>query len=111
MWSHHATALWVVFGFATVVCANDALATFSPCPACPSSIMPMPITITAQYQTVSTCTPRETCTSTTCRLEPSCSTYDWVSTIVPCLGGATSTLITKTDQVLELSHVSTVLTS
>ncbi|KAE8446617.1 hypothetical protein EG329_011810 [Mollisiaceae sp. DMI_Dod_QoI] len=122
MWFPTATALWLVFGLPTIVYAQDALATFSPCPDCPSSIAQRPITITAQYQTVSTCTPQETCTSatcppqetctsTTCFLTPSCSTYAWVSTTVPALGGATSTLITKTDQVLELSHASTVLTS
>lgn len=106
-----AATLLAVFGLSSTVYANAALATITPCPNCPKSISPAPITVTSQFQPVSTCTPQKTCTKTTCHLEPSCSTYDWVSTTVPCLGGATSTLITKTDQIVELSHVSTVLTS
>ena len=111
MRSSVATTLWAVFGLSTSVYANDILATITPCPDCPKSISPAPITITSQFQPVSTCTPEKTCTQKTCHLEPSCSTYDWVSTNVPCLGGASTTLITKTDQIVELSHVSTVLTS
>merc|ERR1711977_587292 len=41
----------------------------------------------------------------------SCTTYDWVSTTIPYLGGASSTLITGTDQVVELARVSTVFTT
>merc|ERR1711977_277011 len=41
----------------------------------------------------------------------SCTTYDWVSTTIPYLGGASSTLITGTDQVVELTRVSTVFTT
>jgi hypothetical protein len=111
MRSSVASSLWAVFGLSAAAYAYDALATISPCPDCPKSIAPTPITITSQFQPVSTCTPQKTCTEKKCHLEPSCSTYDWVSTTVPCLGGATSTLITKTDQIVELSHVSTVLTS
>ena len=102
---------WVLFGLFTAVPASDVLATITPCPKCPRSIMPALITVTAQLQPVSTCTPRRTCSNTHCQLEPSCSTFDWISTTIPCLGGATSTLITRTDQIVELRHVSTVLTS
>lgn len=103
--------IWVSFGLFTAVHASDVLATISPCPECPKSIMPTPITITSQFQAVSTCTPQKSCLKTHCYLDPSCSTYEWVSTTVPCLGGATGTLITNIDQIVELAHVSTVLTS
>jgi hypothetical protein len=107
-----AVALWIgmLLGLVTAVSTSTALATVTPCPQCPSSIMPAPITVTAQYQPVSTCSPTTTCSGGQCQLEPSCSTYDFVSTTVPCLGGASSTLITETDQILEIAHVSTVLT-
>jgi hypothetical protein len=113
MHSSFALLLWIwgFFGLFTVVQASNILATISPCPKCPKSIMPTPIIITSQFQPVSTCAPQKICKKNNCHLEPSCSTYDWVSTTVPCLGGATSTLITKTDQIVDLSHVSTVLTS
>jgi hypothetical protein len=110
MRSSVAFALGVASSLLTLAHAHDPLATFTPCPDCPRNIAPTPITITSQYQPVSTCVPTKICTKKNCHLEPSCSEYDWVSTTVPCLGGATSTLITKTDQVVELSHVSTVLT-
>ena len=56
---------------------------------------------------VSSCSPITTLSSATV----SCSTYDFVSTVIPYLGGASSTLITDTDQIVQLSHSSTVFTS
>jgi len=114
---------WALPGLLITTTAADVLATFTPCPECPQSIMPAPITITAQYQPVSTCTPTTTCsavemssasttyTTSQCQVQPSCTTYDWVSTTIPYLGGASSTLITGTDQVVELARVSTVFTT
>ena len=108
------TSFWLLCGLSAFVSATHPLGTVTPCPSCPKSVMPPPVTITAQYQPVSTCTPETVCSthskSESCKVEPSCSTYDWVSTEIPCLGGTTSTLVTKTDQIVELSHVSTVLT-
>ena len=114
---------WALSGLLITTTAADVLATFTPCPVCPQGIMPAPITITAQYQPVSTCTPTTTCsavetsgasttyTTSQCQVSPSCTTYDWVSTTIPYLGGASSTLITGTDQVVELARVSTVFTT
>lgn len=42
---------------------------------------------------------------------PSCSNYDFVSTVIPCLGGSSSTTVTKTNQIVTLAHISTVITS
>merc|ERR1712169_88100 len=107
---------WALPGLLITTTAADVLATFTPCPECPQSIMPAPITITAQYQPVSTCTPTTTCsavemssasttyTTSQCQVQPSCTTYDWVSTTIPYLGGASSTLITGTDQVVGAVH-------
>ena len=105
-----AAALWTACGLSTAADVS-ILGIVTPCPDCASGIAPPLLTITSQLQPVSTCIPEETCTSTTCYLEPFCFTYDWVSSTIPCLGGATSTLITSTDQIVELAHVSTVLTS
>merc|ERR1711969_162650 len=114
---------WALSGLLITTAAADVLATFTPCPECPQSVMPAPITITAQYQPVSTCTPTTTCsavemssasityTTSQCQVQPSCTTYDWVSTTIPYLGGASSTVITGTDQVVELARVSTVFTT
>merc|ERR1711939_1304231 len=41
---------WALPGLLITTTAADVLATFTPCPECPQSIMPAPITITAQYQ-------------------------------------------------------------
>ncbi|KAH7327264.1 hypothetical protein BKA65DRAFT_64872 [Rhexocercosporidium sp. MPI-PUGE-AT-0058] len=107
-------AFWLVSGAATLASAEAPLATVYPCPSCPSSAAPPAITVTAQYQTVSTCTPHTVTASSygseLYKVEPTCSTYPWVSTVIPCAGGS-STTVTKTDQIVELSYVSTVLTS
>merc|ERR1711964_85315 len=97
---------WALSGLLITTAAADVLATFTP-----------------QYQPVSTCTPTTTCsavemssasityTTSQCQVQPSCTTYDWVSTTIPYLGGASSTVITGTDQVVELARVSTVFTT
>ena len=108
-------AFWLISGLLTVVIAQGPLATLSPCSACPKAVAPSPITITSQYQPVSTCTPHTACTKSltqkSCKVEPECTTYDWVSTKIPCDGGASTTLVTKTEQIVKLAHVSTILTS
>lgn len=108
-------AFWLVSGTATLASAYKPLATIYPCPSCPSSAAPPAITVTAQYQPVSTCAPH-TISATSYgselyKVEPSCSAaYPWISTIIPCAKGS-STTITKVDQTVEVSYVSTVLTS
>lgn len=102
-------ALVAISGLA--VASGTALTTLHPCPDCPKSLKVAPITVTEQLQKVWTC---EAVTKTVKKkvfATPSCSTYEFLSTEVPCLGGASTTLVTKTDQMVELSHVSTVLTS
>ncbi|EME84651.1 uncharacterized protein MYCFIDRAFT_173600 [Pseudocercospora fijiensis CIRAD86] len=94
------------------VAAASGLATVTPCPDCGPSIAPRPISVTAQYQTVSTCVPSTTTVTFpktkhhTTTLEsavktiPSCTSYAWVSTEIPWYmnGTATSTLVTTTNQ-------------
>ncbi|KAH8598344.1 hypothetical protein B0O99DRAFT_739152 [Bisporella sp. PMI_857] len=104
-------AFLVISGFYSLVSAKQPLGTVTPCPKCPSSIKPSPIVVTEQYQPVSTCSPVKECSKKKCSSTASCSTYDWVSTVIPCLGGTETTTITKTDQTVKLAHVSTVLTS
>lgn len=100
-------ALLLVIGLSTFVSATSVLATISPCPSCPSDVMPAAITVTEQYQPVSTCTPSNSRNKTV----PSCSSYEFVSTVIPFMGGNGSMTVTKTDQILQLSHLSTVITS
>lgn len=100
----------VVFSGLTTALAKD-LATVTPCPDCPKSIKQALITVTEQYQPVSTCSPVKTCHKKHCYQTAKCETYDFVSTEVPCNGGTSTTLITKTDQLLTLAHVSEVQTS
>jgi hypothetical protein len=108
-------AFLVVSGLTAAVSATGPLATVVPCGSCPKDVSPAPITVTSQYQPVQTCTPEEKCTTKKgkkhCKIVPNCSTYDFVSTYIPCDGGASTTLVTKTDQVVRVAHVSTVLTS
>lgn len=96
-----ASTVFAILSWISAVAATGPLGTVIPCPGCPASIRPPPITVTAQYQEVSTCVPVKGVAS--------CKTYDWVSTRIPCEGGTKTTLITKTDQIVTLGHVSTVL--
>ncbi|OWP01452.1 Ca2+-modulated nonselective cation channel polycystin [Marssonina coronariae] len=99
-------------GLSTLVAAKYPLATVYPCPSCPSGVAPPAITVTEQYQTVSTCapTPYKLVGNTTQEAEPSCSSYAWVSTVIPAPDGS-STTVTKTEQEVQVGYVSTVLTS
>ncbi|KAH8752694.1 hypothetical protein F5882DRAFT_524453 [Hyaloscypha sp. PMI_1271] len=109
-------AVILASGFSALVSASGPLATVYPCPSCPSSVAPTAITVTAQYQTVSTCTPYTTTVpnsvygSALNKVEASCSAYPWVSTVIPCAGGS-STTVTKTEQAVKIGYSSTVLTS
>ncbi|TVY21752.1 hypothetical protein LARI1_G001210 [Lachnellula arida] len=100
-------ALLLAIGLSTFVSATSVLATISPCLSCPSDVMPAAIVVTEQYQPVSACTPSNSRNKTV----PSCSSYDFVSTVIPFMGGNGSMTVTKTDQILQLSHLSTVITS
>lgn len=82
------------------------LDTISPCTAAPSSLAPAPITVTAQYQPVSTCTASSTtCIKRRCRTEFQYSTFDYVSTVIPCPYGSESlSTITATGQTVVVSR-------
>ena len=84
------------------------LATVTPCPAAPASIAPPPITVTSQYQAVSTCEARTACLKRKCTTRYSYQTYDYVSTIIPCLDS--STTVTRTEQSVLISRSSTTIT-
>ncbi|KAI9761306.1 MAG: hypothetical protein M4579_001096 [Chaenotheca gracillima] len=86
----------------------EVLTVVEPCPACPSSIKPHPITVTEQYQTVSTCTPTQTCDS--CSTEYPFTDYVYVSTVIPQAGGKSCT-VTKTDQKVTVSQLKTTSTA
>lgn len=93
------------------------LATVTICPHCGPSIAPQPVTITAQYQTVSTCEPSKTTifhtytkrheksTTSKVKMTPSCSSYAWVSTMIPVYKNhkRTSSVVTQTNQPVTFS--------
>ena len=109
--------------------ASYAITTLHPCSNCPASNKVAPITVsrisfishventenglqvTSQLQQVWMCKPVTRTIKKKAFVTPSCWNYNFLSTSVPCLGGASTTVITKTNQYIELSHVSTVLTS
>jgi hypothetical protein len=73
------------------------ITTINPCPGCPKSVAPKPCTVTAQYQTVSTCSvygPKGT---------PVCSSYPYVSTTVKDYAGKVTT-ITKYDDYVTIDY-------
>lgn len=97
--------------YIVVPVAADVLATVTPCPACPSGVAPAPITVTEQLQEVSTCTASMSYATGTSSSEITvypCSTYPYLSTVLPCVG--TSCTITATDEVVTFSHVSSAYT-
>lgn len=111
--------------------SGSALTTIIPCPACPARLAPPAITVTAQYQPVSTCTtsvscrtntfslcsPSAACSTTansTCSTAVPCSTSLWVSTIIPCVSSNKanqSCTITATDQLVTISQETETSTS
>lgn len=91
-----------------------AIATVTPCPSPSQWITPAPITVTTQYQPVSTCEPvSEACVKNKCWMQYSYSTYDFISTVIPCplaLPSSVST-ITKTDQNVLVTRSSKTITN
>lgn len=106
MWNHTALATSGKWN-------HTALATISPCPAAPTKSAPAPITVTNQHQPVSTCVPSTTCmrNSHRCRTEYSYSTWNYVSTILPCpYGDSSVSTITKTEQSVVVSRTTLTIT-
>ena len=92
-----------------------AIATVTPCPSVSAHNIPAPvITVTNQYQPVSTCIPKsEVCVKNKCWTRYSYSTYDFVSTVIPCPFAVPSqtTTITKTEQSVLVSRSSKTITN
>lgn len=101
-------ALVAVSGLSSAVLATSPIATVTPCSDCPKSCAPAPVTVTEQYQVVPTCSAVTSYSKKTAWEEAECSSYSFVSTTIPCNGGSSSTVVTKTDQVVTLSHESEV---
>ncbi|KAG9784616.1 hypothetical protein KCU88_g2681, partial [Aureobasidium melanogenum] len=73
------------------------LTTIDPCPSA-TSLSLAPITVSSQYQPVSTCEPTTACIKGKCSTIYSVTTYPYVSTAVPCAwNGTTSQTTTVTD--------------
>ncbi|KAK2623584.1 hypothetical protein QTJ16_007138 [Diplocarpon rosae] len=106
------TSAVLLSNLANLVAAQYPLATVYPCLSCPSDVAPPAVTVTAQYQTVSTCTPTpyQVSKGANYTVRPSCVSYAWVSTVIPGPDGS-STTVTKTEQEVAVAHASTVLTS
>lgn len=103
-------ALWVVDAGRP---QSSALTIVTPCPAVSSSKGPQAITVTSQYQPISTCEAHVACVKKRCRTEYSYSTWDFVSTVIPCPFNSPSpvTTVTKTDQSVLVSRASKTITN
>lgn len=94
---------------------TNALTTITPCPSPDQWNTPAPVTVTSQYQPVSTCSPEEeVCNKTKCWTRYSYSTWDFISTVIPCPFAspmpAVST-VTATDQTVLVSRASRTITN
>lgn len=93
---------------------SSAIATVTPCPSASATSTPAPITVTAQYQPVSTCEYlSEICIKRQCWTQYTYSTYDFVSTVIPCPVAAPSsvTTVTGTDQSVLVSRAAETITN
>ncbi|KAK5186746.1 hypothetical protein LTR44_000752 [Exophiala sp. CCFEE 6388] len=97
--------------------AAAQLATIIPCPQANgtnATLSYAPITVTSQYQPVSTCVPTSACLRGSCTTKYPFSTFDFVSTTIPAFyNGSTisSTLVTVTTQKVTVSVHSSTVTS
>ncbi|KIW63977.1 hypothetical protein PV04_08937 [Phialophora macrospora] len=74
-----------------------SLTTIEPCPSA-TRLSHAPITVSTQYQPVSTCNPTTACARGHCWTSYSFTTYPYVSTVVPCAwNGTTTQMTTVTD--------------
>ncbi|KAK5047552.1 hypothetical protein LTR84_006649 [Exophiala bonariae] len=93
---------------------STAIATVTPCPSPSQWKTPLPITVTAQYQPVSTCqSSSKVCVKNKCWVHYSYSTYGFVSTVIPCPVASPSSVstITKTDQNVLVTRSSKTVTN
>ena len=97
-----------------IVVPPSAIATVTPCPSPTTGTTPAAITVTRQHQPVSTCIPQsEVCIKNKCWTPYSYSTYDFVSTVIPCPFALLSpiTTVTKTEQSVLVSRSSETITN
>ncbi len=90
----------------------EILTILTPCAAASKSVHVQPITVTAQHQLVSTCSPSTGCGK--CTAGYTMQTFAWVSTVIPCAWDGTtssSCTVTKTDQPVTVSRTSALSTS
>ncbi|KAI1613056.1 hypothetical protein EDD36DRAFT_496271 [Exophiala viscosa] len=81
---------------ASGACGNP-LTTIEPCPEA-KELNLAPITVSTQYQPVSTCEPTTACIKGKCSTKYPFTTYPYVSTVVPCAwNGTTTQMATVTD--------------
>lgn len=101
---------------ATAVLAGVAIAepltVINPCPAATTTIG-KPITVTKQYQEVSTCAPTTACLRGSCTTKYPFETYAYVNTVIPAAWDGKnlqSTTVTFTTQTVTVSRFQTTLT-
>ncbi|KAK4944308.1 hypothetical protein LTR10_016194 [Elasticomyces elasticus] len=103
----------VLLAAAAPAVLSTAITTITPCPANPT--LAAPITVTEQYETVSTCGVSVSCNKwKSCTTTYPFTTSVFVSTTIPCSWDGTSaesTIVTKTDQVVTGSVTATTLST
>ncbi|KAI1609030.1 hypothetical protein EDD36DRAFT_82582 [Exophiala viscosa] len=108
------TKAWVCLLGALVEAARAhswPLTTITPCPSAPALELE-PITVTSQYQAVSTCEPSSTCHRSRCTTIYPLRTYEYVSTVIPCPYESSSvSTVTRTEQSVLVSRATTTITS
>ncbi|KAK5550126.1 hypothetical protein LTR46_011875 [Exophiala xenobiotica] len=83
----------------------NPLTTIDPCPSA-SGLSLAPITVTAQFQPVSTCVPTTACIKGKCTTTYPFTTYPYVSTVVPYAWNGTTTQVTTVTDVAQPFRVS-----
>jgi hypothetical protein len=102
--------------------STSYLAAITPCPWCPSSIAPAVQNVTQQLQTLSTCSAAvSACYKGRCHTSYPYSSWQWVSTTIPCSFNnfdknattqtGSSCLVTKTEDCVPVSEYTTTVTS
>ncbi|KIW15096.1 hypothetical protein PV08_07883 [Exophiala spinifera] len=111
-WTKSATNKVALTLLAADMAMADLPTVVEPCPEATSLSIP-PVTVTAQYQPISTCAPTTVCVKGTCATKYPLTAFPFVSTVVPfAWNGTTSQLTTVTDiaQPVRASEFLTTLT-
>ncbi|KAK6366886.1 hypothetical protein LTS17_010437 [Exophiala oligosperma] len=91
--------------FASDKVFSKTLTIIEPCPSAPSLSLPA-ITVTTQYQPVSTCQATTACIKGKCSTIYPFTTYPYVSTVIPCAWNGTTTQTTTVTQVKQAVRAS-----